>query len=90
MDRDELLERSHPAKTEHGTFPSSKLQMGILRAIVEPATGLAIVGQYQVLQRRTVGPELVRDENMRVAMPPLGFPEEFQGGFSIPTPGTPC
>ena len=59
----------------------------ILRAIVEPATGLAIVGQCQVLQRRAVGPELVRDESMRVTMPLHGFPEKFQCGFSILTLG---
>ena len=74
MDRDDLLERSHPAKAEHGTFPSSKLQMRILRAIVEPATGLAIVRQSKILQRSAVGPEFVRDENMRVTMPLHGFP----------------
>jgi hypothetical protein len=49
MNRDELLKRSRPAKAEHGTFPSSKLRMGILRAIVESATGLVIVGLSQVL-----------------------------------------
>ena len=61
--------------------------MRILRAIVQPATGLAIVGPSQVLQRRAVGPEFVRDESMRVTMPLHGFPEEFQCGFSIPTLG---
>ena len=74
MNRDELLERSRPAKAVHDTFPSSKLQMRILRAIVEPATGLAIVGQSKILQRRAVGPEFIRDENMRVTMPLHGFP----------------
>ena len=59
----------------------------ILRAIVEPATGLPIVGQSQVLQCRAVGPEFVRDENMRVTMALHGFPEEVQGGFSIPALG---
>ena len=28
MDRDELLERSHPAEAEHGTFLSSERLMG--------------------------------------------------------------
>ena len=74
MDSGELLERSCPAKAEHGTFPSLKLQMGIFRAIVEPATGLAIVGKSKILQRRAVGPEFVRNEYMRVTMPLHGFP----------------
>ena len=46
----------------------------ILRAIVEPAAGLAIVGKSKIPQRRAVGPEFVRDENMRVTMPLHGFP----------------
>jgi hypothetical protein len=36
MDRDELLERSHPAKAEHGTFPSSKRLMQIGWREVQP------------------------------------------------------
>ena len=39
MDRDELLERSHPAKAEHGTFSPSKRRVRILRTIVCPTTG---------------------------------------------------
>jgi hypothetical protein len=59
----------------------------ILLAIGAPSTGLLIVGQSQVLQRRAAGPEFVRDGNMRVTMALPGFPEEFQGGFSIPALG---
>ena len=33
------------------------------------------------------GPEFVRAEYMRATMPLHGFPQGFQGGFSIPTLG---
>ena len=67
-------DRRRPRKTEPAADAS---------AIVEPATGLAIVGQSQVLQRRAVGPEFVRDANMRVTMPLYGFPKESQCSFAI-------
>ena len=56
----------------------------ILRAIVEPVTVLAIVGQSQVLRRRVVELEFVRDANMRVTMPRHGFPQKCQSSFAIP------
>ena len=87
MNRDELLERSRPTKAEHGTFPSSKLQMGILRTIVGPATGFAIVSKSQVTKGSSVGPKLICHQNMRATMPLHRFHEEFQCGFSIPALG---
>ena len=59
----------------------------ILRAIVEPVTGFAIVSKSQVLKGSSVGPELVCHQNMRATMPLHRFPKEFQYSFSIPALG---
>ena len=79
MHGDKLLQRSQPAEAEHGTFHSSERLMGILRAIVEPATGFAVVTKSSVLKGSPVGPKLVRHQNMR-ATRPLHRLEAPEGG----------
>ena len=46
-----------------------------------------IVTKSQVLKGSSVGPKLVRHQNMRATMPLHRFSEEFQRGFSIPALG---
>lgn len=71
------------AEAEHGAFSALKWLVRILRAIVEPATGFAIVRQSQILQRRAVGPKLVSGEDVRVTMAFHGFHKEFQRGLTV-------
>jgi membrane protein DedA with SNARE-associated domain len=54
MDRDERLQRSHPAKAEHGAFLSSKRLMRILRSVVQTAAGLLAVNSPDVAKSGTI------------------------------------
>ena len=84
MDGDRFLQGPHPAEALHGAFASSKRLMRILRTIVGPTTGFAIVRLSQVLQRRAVGSQFVCDEDMRATVAFHRFAEKFQCGFAIP------
>jgi len=54
MDGDELLQTSRSAEAPHGPFSSSKRQVRILGAIVQPATCFLSVSIADDLHRGTV------------------------------------
>jgi hypothetical protein len=64
VDGDEFLQTSHPPKSKHGPLSSSKWLVRILGSIIKPAAGFLFVHIADHLHRRTVGTELVGDEDM--------------------------
>jgi hypothetical protein len=55
---------SHSSEPQHGALAPSKLLMGVLGATVQPTAGFLALGVTNFLHRCTIGPKLVRDQNI--------------------------
>ena len=78
VDRGEFLQTSHAPEPLHRPFPSSERKVGILRPVVQMPARPLPSARAQIPQRGPVGRQLVCHNLLRPAMPPHGFPEEFQ------------
>ena len=83
MNGGEFLQTSHLPETEHGPLSSSKRQVRVLGAIVEPTEGFLSTGIANDLHGGAIGPQFVGHDNLRLDVTPHGFPEEFQRCFAI-------
>ena len=84
MNGGEFLQTSHLPETEHGPLSSSKRQVRVLGAIVEPTEGFLSTGIANDLHGGAIGPQFVGHDNLRLAVTLHGIPEEFQRCFAIP------
>ena len=78
MSGGEFLQCSHPTKSEHRPLPPSERLVGILHAIVGPATSFLLVADTEFPQGRAVGAQPVGDDHLGRTMPPPGSPDELQ------------
>jgi len=83
----EFLQTSHLPEAQHGPLSSSKRKVGILGAVVPPATGLLTICLANHLHRSTVRSEIIRRYDFRVAVSFHQFPQEIQRCFAIATLG---
>jgi hypothetical protein len=60
-----------------------KSHLGILRPVIKPAAGFLFVDIADYLHRRTIGTEVIGDEDVCATMAFHGLPEEFQGCLAI-------
>ena len=87
MGRDEPLKGLHSSQPLHGAFPSSEGQVAVLCAIVEPAAYFLSISVSQLLHRRTIGAETVRDNDARGAVTLQRFLQELQRRGLVPPRG---
>ncbi len=85
MDGGEFLQTSHAPKTLHGAFASSKRQMRILDAVVEPPARLLFFERAQFCERSLVGSEAICDDLFGATVPFHQFLEEFQCRLLVST-----
>ena len=85
----EFLQRSHSTKPEHRAFPPSEWLVGILDAIVEPATRCLFMiscmpssAGPRHMRRKPIGDDLIG-----LTIPAHQFSEEFQCDLLIPALG---
>ena len=84
MDRNELLQTSHPPKSGHRPLSPSERQVRILGPIVELTTRFLAPVIPDDFHRSPVRRTLVRHDNMRIAVPLHCFLQEFQRSSLIP------
>ncbi len=85
MDGGEFLQTSHAPETLHRAFASSKRQMRILDAVVEPPARLLFFERAQFYERSLVGSEAICDDLFGATVPLHQFLEEFQCRLLVST-----
>ncbi len=76
MDGDEFLQTSHTPETQHGPFSSSKRQLRVRDAVVEPPARPLFFGSAKLSERGSVCGEAIRDDGFHFAVSLHQFPEE--------------
>ena len=87
VNRDEFLQRLHPSKSQHRPFSSTKWQVGIFSAIVEPPPHLAPAQIAEYSHRCRVGSQPIRDNGFGPAVPLQRLFHETQSRRFVPFPG---
>jgi hypothetical protein len=73
----------HATKPEHGSFSSSKRQMGTLDPIVQISTCPLLRLVADVPHRGTVGCRAISDDDLRIAVALHRFLQESQGSSFV-------
>ena len=83
MDGSEFLQTSHLSEPDHGLLSSSKWQMRILRAIIQPAASFLPVIVPNNLHPGAIRPQFVGHDDPWLAVAFYRFSYEFQRCFKI-------
>jgi hypothetical protein len=83
VDRSEFLQTSHLSEPDHGPLSSSKWQMRILCAIIQPAASFLPVVVPNNSHRSAIGPQFVGHDDPWLTVAFHRFPLEFQRCFTI-------